>query len=414
MLWFAALAASFRICLSQEFSMRKAVRVGHSESVKLEVDGGRTVDVVTISDEATGLPIFQIDDFLSEEECSAIKAFGQDETELIRSGTDGLKGVLWSWDQFSAKEHREFLEHYDENRDGHFDEREIAQLFQNEAAVYAYNHSRLLELEFPQHAGECGSADNSAQQCRSIDKRELALKEMLKVRWPSYLNRLISEHPESVQRVSDTRWVPYHESPVLQKLLKKVAAVTGLPEQTVGRQTDSLQLLRYKSGGMHYSCHKDESVNPEAIMENYNGRFRFMTFFLYLNDVAEGGETVFYGTKMNGTENHFLTFEEAEAIEEKCRLTKYCPTETGGKPGHPFENAAFVRPKRGRAIFWYNADVDAEGVGTRFLFNSIHGSCPTKSEAKWASNVWLYGTQPEMNWHGLEEEDESDQDQERY
>ena len=90
-----------------------------------------------------------------------------------------------------------------------------------------------------------------------------------------------------------------------------------------------------------------------------------------------------------------------------------------------------VKPRRGTALFWYNMEIDSKGAcllklslplslvllrfrhplrkntqdvyeepllehaGTiprgqprRFYWSSIHGGCPTRSEEKWAANIW--------------------------
>ena len=76
-----------------------------------------------------------------------------------------------------------------------------------------------------------------------------------------------------------------------------------------------------------------------------------------------------------------------------------------------------VKPRRGTALFWYNMAIDSKGALSlvllrfrhplrktpwrttawtpiprgqpgRFYWSSIHGGCPTRSEEKWAANIW--------------------------
>lgn len=90
--------------------------------------------------------------------------------------------------------------------------------------------------------------------------------------------------------------------------------VTGLSKSLVRRTAESMQVLLYPEGG-HYSCHHDTATWQLRWVRlgNFEGRPRygpqapdnpdfprFLTLFFFLNDV-DGGETVFFGTDLNGT-----------------------------------------------------------------------------------------------------------------
>lgn len=59
--------------------------------------------------------------------------------------------------------------------------------------------------------------------------------------------------------------------------------MTGIPQNNY----ESFQILRYQEGEF-YRSHHDSSGSPIKIAGH-----RILTFFLYLNDVEEGGETHF-------------------------------------------------------------------------------------------------------------------------
>ena len=266
-----------------------------------------------------------------------------------------------------------------------FDEMRV--FLQGETDLVDYNHTDLLfeDLRLP-------DAVEQAVAGRAVTK-----KEFTSIDWSAFLNRQASLHPHRFARDYSQTWLKYSQHDVLKYLLKKVAAVTGLPHELVRRQAEQLKLLRYGPHGSHNSCHHDGA--PDII-----DSFRFMTFFLFLNDVQDGGETVLFGTDVNRTGGslypHRRTWSESEweDLETRCQPTGSCPPAGSSQPPAPFDGAVVVRPKLGRALFWYNTEVDAAGRGTRFVWSSLHGGCPTRGGEKWAANVWLHAG-PAMEGH---------------
>ena len=82
--------------------------------------------------------------------------------------------------------------------------------------------------------------------------------------------------------------------------------VTGLSEKLVREIAESMQVLRYPANGGHYSCHHDSVARWDRELnacckDPEQEDPRFMTLFFFLNDVEEGGETVLFGTDMDGS-----------------------------------------------------------------------------------------------------------------
>lgn len=100
-------------------------------------------------------------------------------------------------------------------------------------------------------------------------------------------NKSVSEEDESSPaRVSETCWVnsPASSNKRVRKLEQKIAKFLGFPVNN----SESIQLLRYGAGG-YYREHTDflqgNSDAPWGV--------RVLTLFIYLNDVSEGGRTLF-------------------------------------------------------------------------------------------------------------------------
>jgi len=149
-----------------------------------------------------------------------------------------------------------------------------------------------------------------------------------------------------------------------------------------------MQVVHYTPNG-HYHAHfdgQDARTHPNSECCHFNltdvhanpGRCklcRFITIGYYLNDVEEGGETAFPVADKKG-------YNYTEFLERKqgdlYNLSEFCHNAT-----------LVVKPKRGKAVMWYNHDLDDNGWLGDLDYNSIHGGCDVVKGEKWFSNHWL-------------------------
>lgn len=89
----------------------------------------------------------------------------------------------------------------------------------------------------------------------------------------------------STTRTSSNAWCMHkcERLPGVRSASKKIEAVTGIPQVNY----ESFQLLKYDGGQFYRSHHDSSSVDDSP------AGHRILTFFLYLSDVEEGGETYF-------------------------------------------------------------------------------------------------------------------------
>ncbi|KAL7532333.1 hypothetical protein ACHAXR_004565 [Thalassiosira sp. AJA248-18] len=90
----------------------------------------------------------------------------------------------------------------------------------------------------------------------------------------------------STKRTSSNAWCrdKCEGLPGVQRVTKRIEDVTGVPQKNY----ESFQILQYHEG-QFYKHHHDSSQTNNAKSAGH----RILTFFLYLNDVEEGGETRF-------------------------------------------------------------------------------------------------------------------------
>ena len=120
---------------------------------------------------------------------------------------------------------------------------------------------------------------------------------------------------------------------------------------TTHAQQQQHQLQQQKVPGQYYKDHHDESGDVHDEQYNVDGP-RVLTFFLYLNDVEEGGETQFTNIFGDDTDIYLN-----------------------------------VKPKRGRALLWpsmLNEDLLAYDVRT------YHAALEVKKGFKYGANAWLH------------------------
>jgi prolyl 4-hydroxylase len=139
-------------------------------------------------------------------------------------------------------------------------------------------------------------------------------------------------------RTSSNGWctADCEQHPKVRRLLRRIEEVTGVPY----RNYESFQVLNYDVG-QFYRTHHDYGKDDVKLACGP----RILTFFLYLSDVEEGGETAF-------------------------------PT-LGLK----------VKPKKGRALLWPSTlDHDPEAQDVR----TMHEALPVIKGKKYAANSWIH------------------------
>jgi len=155
---------------------------------------------------------------------------------------------------------------------------------------------------------------------------------------------------EEIWRTSTTAWCQDDtcmDDPIVQRIERKIGLTTGIVDENY---YENLQLLKYVPG-QYYKEHHDEQGDCYQDRYEPDGP-RILTFFLYLNDVEQGGET---------------------------RFTDIFGDDTGAYID--------VQPKRGRALLWpsmRNNNVLAYDVRT------FHAALEVKKGMKYAANAWLH------------------------
>ncbi|KAI5753849.1 hypothetical protein M8J77_003841 [Diaphorina citri] len=166
------------------------------------------------------------------------------------------------------------------------------------------------------------------------------LLEVAKVYDPNDTSVDISE-----DRISNNAWLldpdilgykqPPQQAALYRKLNQRMEDCTTLNKAG----TEGLQVNNYGIGG-HYLWHYD-SLYYNAELEKYTND-RIATWMFYLNDVIEGGNTVF------------------------PRLNISIP------------------PVKGATLFWYNLHPTGKND-----FRTLHGGCPILKGTKWVTNIWV-------------------------
>lgn len=156
---------------------------------------------------------------------------------------------------------------------------------------------------------------------------------------PSKVYDSQQDNNDQSQRKSDQCWLHDNDHPVIEKISKKAAELSGKPMCN----QELLQVVKYPEGGF-FNPHYDACVGNKEYCKRMNGVGgpRYMTLLIYLNDDFSGGETSF--PKLNKT----------------------------------------AQPQKGKAIVFYNTDQHG-----KVLNNSMHGGNPVQNGNKWICNKWV-------------------------
>ena len=142
----------------------------------------------------------------------------------------------------------------------------------------------------------------------------------------------------SQSRTSSNAWCRHdcESNPNVASIITKIEDITQVPRGNY----ESFQVLRYEIG-QKYNTHHDASV----IQNNLACGLRILTFFLYLSDVEQGGETGFPNLKVA------------------------------------------VKPMRGKGLLWANTlNMNPDQPDQR----TMHEARPVIQGVKYAANTWIH------------------------
>jgi prolyl 4-hydroxylase len=143
----------------------------------------------------------------------------------------------------------------------------------------------------------------------------------------------------SKSRTSSNAWCTRgcEADPAVKRVTERIAEVTRVPSVNY----ESFQILRYEPG-QFYGVHHDNGGGREELKP---AGPRVLTFFLYLSDVEEGGET---------------NFPQLEVS---------------------------VKPKKGRAVLWPSTLTNAPDEIDR---RTTHEARPVVKGIKYGANAWIH------------------------
>lgn len=172
---------------------------------------------------------------------------------------------------------------------------------------------------------------------------DLEVEQLLAAAEPKLKQALVSSAKSGVEsdgRSGSNCWVAHGYNAVIEELSLRVAAVVGVPLENA----ESLQVIYY-SESQQYAPHFDawDAATERGQRCMRKGGQRMITCLFYLNDVAEGGSTIFPKLDME------------------------------------------VRAKKGRMLLFHNCHA---GSTVRHP-DSLHGGMPVLKGEKWACNFWF-------------------------
>jgi len=156
------------------------------------------------------------------------------------------------------------------------------------------------------------------------------------------------QNEENSIRTSYGTFISRLHDPVITDIEERIATWTHL---NVSHQED-MQVLRY-GVGQEYQAHFDSLVETSP---------RLATVILYLNDVAQGGETAFPES------DAWSTRPVNDEVLSKCA-----------------KGSVAVKPKRGDALLFFSLNSDQTMDDA-----SLHAGCPVIEGVKWTATKWIH------------------------
>lgn len=344
----------------------EGIRVGHVQKVSLlpnKVHEMRTLSMKPL--------LFEIPDFLSEEECRVVMQLAQvkglmESQVMVPEGQEELTEQL----NLSPEEIFNLL---DINQDGQLQLQEILTHSRVRDGIWL-TPDNLREI----YAGLKADQDNNGL---------LSLEEFRHLSSDAFQRFLQQRGVKSSQLVRNSKhtWLYQGQGAhqVLQDLKKRVTRLTRLPAELVDL-SEPLQVVRYKQGGHYHAHHDSGPVYPETacthtrLAANTSTPFetscRYITVLFYLNSVEGGGETAFPVADNRTYDEVSLIQNDVDLLDTRRNCDK---------------SNLRVIPTKGTAVFWYNYLSDGRGwVGEQDEY-SLHGGCVVTRGTKWVANNWI-------------------------
>jgi len=179
-------------------------------------------------------------------------------------------------------------------------------------------------------------------------------------------------------RTSKTAWD--QTSAVSKVLLKRAFELVRMDHDNL--LGDSVQVLNYQPT-QYYKPHTDwfaPNSYKRSVPKINNGTNRYLTVFVYLNDVPAGGHTVFpHSTSHAGYGGEYLTHEGT------VNTPSYIADKDAAWVCNESSTALRAKPVAGSAVLFYSQLAD----GTLDPY-SLHGGCPVVEGEKWSANIWIW------------------------
>ncbi|XP_070563898.1 transmembrane prolyl 4-hydroxylase-like [Ptychodera flava] len=324
------------------------VKVGHEQTVELVP--GKTHYLKTLNMKPL---IFEIDGFLSDEECDHIIALA--EKQGLRSSLTKPQGI------------QHHIKIYDFDGDKHLTYNEMRITIESAFDIY------MVEDELKEVYAELKLDKNedgliSQEELSGISSQKFA----------EFLINWVNENPELRSRYSEQAWIYPNDvkDDIVDEFQKRIYHLLELPRPLIDK-FNTFQVVKYGIKG-HYNAHIDSGDNLELpcchLTDSERCRScRYVTVMVYLNDVEEGGETAF------PVANNETVSADALHKGPLLNLNRHCK-----------DANLLVKPEKGKAVVWYSHFIDEEtgwlGPIDEFTW---HGGCPVTKGTKWIANRWI-------------------------
>ncbi|XP_065064787.1 transmembrane prolyl 4-hydroxylase-like isoform X2 [Rhopilema esculentum] len=325
--------------------------------------------------------LFEIPDFLTEDECehiiamaesSGMQASGLHMDEISRKSQNQVHG--------RSKAESNVFYKWDKNKDGVITAEDVKKFAVDTRYLYLEDQD-IVEMFKELNITEIDDGKITEEEFETLNTDSLN----------EYLKNLRENHPRFRDRFSEQTWLQQGRvaDPIMRKIKSRVQRLTKLSKRIIDG-SEQLQVVHYNVNG-HYHAHfdgqsKKQFGHLECCHFVADGKTecrlcRYITILYYLNDVEEGGETAFpVADSENYTHSDFQMRKDGDFFN----LSKFCHNAT-----------SLVAPKRGKAVMWYNHHVDEHGWLGERDDHSLHGGCDIIKGEKWVANNWI--TAPEVD-----------------
>eukprot|EP00794_Sanderia_malayensis_P007661 gene7662-8498_t len=337
------------------------VKTGYERRVRLVNDKKHTMKTLAIYP-----PVFEIKNFLTEDECDAMIHLAK--MKGMKNATVATRNV-----GISPENSHIAFDQWDQDMDGSLSRKEISEISEIKHLLLSEDDVERMERYLDMDKDKNGKISYGELESVTFEKFSKYMQDLSKEQTFSSAYNIEQTslwHDEDELLVYEDVFQDYHQ---------RLSNLTRIPKKLI-EESEPIQIKLFKNGSHTHCSHDSDQSYPNIPCCIYGSttrcrKCRFASIMYFLNDVKNGGELVFPLADNK-------TFSWKDLHNDTAKACSKSPNAS--------LSTLRIRPEKGKAILWYNHYI---GRDTGWIYTldplSLNGATRLDDGEKWIASTWV-------------------------